>query len=141
MQRNEAFFTTHEAYFLTLKALKGEEIALDIMKRVMRRNLDSAYSSMLFTKGNPEDFARVVSKRDKSVGLHVEFPAVTDDRIVYQFHTDPFPGLKGYIEPEKLDATYMEFKVLHLLGDDWHYTTTKHLWKGDDCTEHVIEKI
>jgi len=140
MAYNAAFFGTHEAYFLVLKDLKDEEFALDAVRRVMERNLGKSYAAMGFQKGEAADFARVVGERDASVGLHVEFPVVSDGKIVYQFHTDPFPGLKGRVAPEKLDATYMKFKVDFLLGSGWTYKTTKHLWNGDPFTEHVIEK-
>ena len=137
--RDARFFGTHEAYFLILKEKFGEEAALEAMRCAMERNLTNAYVSMGFHKGNPQYFARVVGERDKSVGLHVGFPVVSDDKIIYQLRTDPFPGLKSHVVPEKLDATYMDFKVSFLLGSSWSYNTTKHLWEGKDCTEHVIE--
>jgi hypothetical protein len=140
MAYNAAFFETHEAYFLELKERDGEKSALDAMTRVMKRNLGKAYIDMGFKKGDPKEFARVVGERDASVGLDVRFPVVTENKIVYQFHTDPFPGLRGHVEPEKLDATYMQFKVDFLLGEGWSYRTTKHLWKDHDYTEHIIEK-
>ncbi|MBI3190765.1 hypothetical protein HYZ41_03615 [archaeon] len=140
MQYNAAFFGTHEAYFLILKELKGEKFALDATGKVMKRGLGKAYDSTGFVKGSPKDFVRVVGERDRSVGLKVKFPAVSDNKIVYQFHTDPFPNLKGKVKPGNLDATYMDFKVNYLLGKDWKYKTTKHIWKGDEYTEHVIEK-
>lgn len=141
MEYNKAFFGTHERYFLVIKEKYGKNKTLEIMETVMRINLGKAYDTMGFQKGSPQDFARVVGERDKSVGLDVKFPEVSENRIVYQFWTDPFPGLKGKVEPEELDATYMRFKVFYLLGEDWKYSTTKHLWNGDDCTEHVIEKV
>ncbi len=141
MTYNAAFFGAHERYFLVLKEVFGEQKALEIVTKVMEANLGKSYSSMGFEKCNPRDFARVVGERDKSVGLDVRFPVVSDSKIIYQFHTDPFPGLKGHVEPEKLDATYMRFKVEFLLGQGWTYRTTKHLWKGYAFTEHVIEKL
>ena len=140
MEYNAAFFGAHEAYFLTLKELRDEDFALDVMRRVMERSLGKAYMLMGFTKGSSQTFVKVVGKRDRSVGLKVEFPEVSDDRIVYRFHTDPFRNLKGHVDPHKLDDTYMKFKVEFLLGKDWGYRTTKHLWKGDQFTEHVIER-
>jgi hypothetical protein len=139
MEYNAAFFGAHEAYFLILKEMEGEEFALEAITKVMRHNLGKAYSSMGFRKGDPHEFARIVGERDKSVGLHVEF-IISENKIIYQFHTDPFPGLKGHVSPEKLDATYMKFKISFLLGSGWHYRTTKHIWKGDSFTEHIIEK-
>ena len=140
MKYNASFFGCHEAYFLILKELKGERFALDAIRRVMKRNLSKAYTSSGFIKGDPKSFAKVVSKRDASVGLVVKFPVVSENKIVYQFHTAPFPGLKGHVAAEKLDATYMKFKVDFLLGKGWSYQTTKHLWKGDKYTEHIIKK-
>ena len=140
MEYNAAFFGVHETYFLVLKETRGEKFALDMMRRVMKRALGKAYTFAGFKKGDPHSFARVVKARDEAVGLKVDFPEVTENRIVYRFHTDPFPSLKGHVSPDNLDATYMEFKVAFLLGKDWSYETTKHLWKGDAYTEHVIEK-
>ncbi|MCD6247404.1 MAG: hypothetical protein J7J87_03175 [Candidatus Diapherotrites archaeon] len=137
---NAPFFALYENTFLVLKENFGEEKALEIFTKIMERGLKKAYDAMGFQKGNPQDFARVLRARDESVGLHVEFPEVSENKIVYQFHTDPFPNLKGQVEPEKLDATYMGFKVRYLLGNNWGYKTTKHLWKGDPYTEHVIFK-
>jgi hypothetical protein len=34
----------------------------------------------------------------------------------------------------------MDFKINYVLGPDWTYTITKHLWNGDSCIEHVIVK-
>ena len=140
MMYNAAFFGVHEAYFLVLKEEYRETAALDVMRRVMELSLGKAYMSMGFTKGVPEDFVRCVGERDKSVGLQIEFPVVSVNRIIYRFLTDPFPGLKGHVPPEKLDDTYMKFKVEFLLGKDWRYKTTKHMWKGGPFTEHVIER-
>ncbi|HLC77289.1 MAG TPA: hypothetical protein VJH04_03745 [archaeon] len=139
MSYNAAFFAVHEAYFLVLKEEKGEDFALDVMRRVMERSLGKAYTTIGFTKGSTNTFVKVVGKRDKSVGLRVEFPEVSEDRMVYRFHTDPFPNLRGQVDPRRLDDTYMKFKVEFLLGKEWHYRTTKHLWNGDEFTEHVIE--
>jgi len=139
MEYNAAFFGTHEAYFLIIKEKFGEEKALEVMRSVMERNLGRSYMLSGFTKGDPHSFIRVVGERDESVGLKIEFPAVTTTKIVYRFLTDPFPNLKGQIEAHKLDDTYMKFKVRFLLGN-WRYKTTKHLWNGDQFTEHVIER-
>jgi hypothetical protein len=137
---NAAFFKTHEAYFLTIRNTFDEATALDAMRAVMERNLGAAYDAMSFTKGKPQDFARVVGERDASVGLVVKFPEVAENRIVYQFYTDPFPGLKGEVDPQKLASTYMDFKVSYLLGANWAWRMTKHLWHGDEYTEYMIEK-
>ncbi len=140
MKYNAAFFGAHEAYFLILKELEGEDFALKAMRRVMERNLGRAYSAMEFEKGSPHGFVRVVGERDKSVGLRVEFPHVSNRKVVYRFHTDPFPNLRGHVDPYKLDATYMKFKVDFLLGSKWKYDTASHLWLGAPYTEHVITR-
>lgn len=140
MAYNAAFFGAHENYFLVNKTLHGEVSALEAMRRVMEIALGKAYEQMGFKKGSPEDFARVVGERDKSVGLHVEFPVVSENKIVYRFLTDPFPNLKGHVDAHKLDETYMKFKVEFLLGREWKYETTSHLWSGGRFTEHVITK-
>jgi hypothetical protein len=141
-ERNVAFFTFCQNMFLNLKnnPKVGEERALKLIGETLEMGLKESYDAMGFHKGNPQDFARVIRARDESVGLVVDFPLVTDDRIVYRFHTDPFPKLKDKVDPGKLDATYMAFKVRYLLGEVWSYTTSKHLWRGDDFTEHVIER-
>ncbi|MBI2583830.1 MAG: hypothetical protein HYW25_04135 [Candidatus Aenigmarchaeota archaeon] len=129
---NAAFFGLYETLF--------ETEGINAFRRVIRAALKKSYDRARFKKGVPHEFVRVVGERDSSVGLHVEFPKVTEDKIVYRFHTDPFPNLQGKVSPRTLDATYMEFKVSYLLGEEWTYKTTKHLWRGDDCTEHIITK-
>ena len=140
MEYNAAFFGLYENLFLVLKEESGEDEALGIFRKVMEKGLKKAYDASGFEKGDVKEFARVVGERDESVGLVVEFPEVSGNRIVYRFRTDPFPGLKGEVDPGKLDNTYMAFKVRYLLGEGWSYRNVKHLWKGDEFTEHVIEK-
>jgi hypothetical protein len=140
MVYNKAFFGLYNNLFLVLKEEFGEEKALELFTKVMCFGLKKAYDATGFKKGNPKDFAKVVSARDKSVGLKVSFPIITKDKIVYRFLTDPFPGLKGKLDFAKLDATYMKFKVDYLLGSDWSYSTTKHFWKSDKFSEHVISR-
>lgn len=137
MKYNAAFFGTHETYFLVLKEKYGEDVALKIFQEVMERNLKKAYGTG-FKMGDPKAFARVVGNRDKTVGLKVGFK-IDGNEIIYRFYTDPFPNLKGKVCHEKLDDTYMAFKVRYLLGS-WKYRNTKHIWDGDKYTEFVIEK-
>ncbi len=136
---NTEFFSDYEQRFLKKLEEVGEAGALNYMKTLFASRLSPAYDKMGFTKGIPEDFARCVGERDASVGLHVEFPEVTEKRIVYRFHTDPFPGLKGKIDPELFDKTFLDFKVDYLLGN-WTYHFTKHMRRGDNLTEIIIEK-
>jgi len=106
----------------------------------MELNLGAAYDVAGFRRGSPEDFVRVVSARDASVGLNVEFPEVGKKKIVYRLHTDPFPGLKDKVAPKKLASTYMDFNVRHLLGEDWHWWMSKDIWHGGGYTEYAIAK-
>ncbi len=141
MAYNQAFFGLYTNLFLVLKKESGSKKALKIFREIMEKGLKTAYDNLGFRKGVPAEFARVVGERDKSVGLKVKFPVVSKDKIVYQFWADPFPGLKGKVGAHELDDTYMHFKVAYLLGPNWKYRTTKHLWKGSRFTEHVIEKV
>ena len=139
MNYNAAFFGLFENVFKLLKEEYGEDRALEHFSTLMERGLSKSYGTNLKT-GDPVEFERLVAERDKLVGLHVKFPRVTDNELVYQFHDDPFPNLKGYVDPHKLDHCYMSFKVQYILGSEWDYKTTKHLWNGDAYTEHVIYK-
>lgn len=138
-ERNQAFFGLFENTFKTLRKHYGEEIAIKLFREIMETGLGNAYGSD-FDKGHPSEFARIVGERDEAVGLRVEFPEVSDDKIIYRFYDDPFPGLNGIVESRKLDATYIPFKISYLLGDEWTYKTTQHLWDGVGYTEHVITK-
>jgi len=137
---NAAFFNSLTNTFLIYREWHGEEKALEFLAELMKRSLGAACDDMGFVKGDPTSFADVVGARDESVGLHVSFPVVSAGEIVYRFHTDPFPRLRGHVDPKKLDATYMKFKIAYLLGEDWVYDTTSHLWPGAPFTEHVITK-
>lgn len=137
---NAAFFRLYENLFLVLKQSLGEEKALELFRKVMDKGLKEAYDSVGFQKGNPQSFAKIIRERDDSLGLHTEFPEVSENRIIYQFHTDPIPNLKGHVDHKKIDDTYMMFKIRYLLGENWTYTTTKHIWDGDEFTEHVITR-
>ena len=106
---------------------------------VFSTRLKGVYDKLGFRKGSPEDFVRVVGENDRILGLDVEFE-IANGKIIYRFNTDPFPNLKGHVDPTKFDDAYMKFKVEYILGEDWKYTTTKHLWRGNPFTEHVIEK-
>lgn len=140
VEYNSAFFGLYEKMFLVLKQSLGEDKALDIFRQVMENGLKEAYDPMGFQKGNPQDFTRVLRERDETVGLRVEFPEISDNMIIYRFFTDPFPNLKGHVNHKRLDDTFMNFKIRYLLGNEWTYKTTKHIWEGDEFTEHVITK-
>ena len=137
---NAAFFGLYEKVFLQAKEDLGEKKSLEFMTKLFSRALRPAYDAMGFKKGNHEDFARVVKERDDGVGIIVAFPLVTTDKIIYQFHTDPFPNLKGAVDAGVLDDCYLSVKISHILGDGYGYTTTKHLWNGDPYSEHIICK-
>lgn len=140
MNYNAAFFGLFENIFKLLKNEYDEKTALDLFSKLMETGLSKSYGEK-FQKGLSSEFARLVGERDILVGLRVEFPKVTDDELVYQFHDDPFPNLKGLVNYQDLDRCYMTFKVKHILGENWSYKTTKHIWNGDDYIEHNLYKI
>ena len=140
MSFNGAFFGLFENVFKLLKNEYGESRALEMFARLMEMGLTKSYGKD-FRFGDPIEFERLVSERDRLVGLRVEFPQVTENKIVYQFHDDPFPNLKGEVNHKDLDKCYLLFKINYILGDKWEYKTTKHLWDGDSFTEHEIYKI
>jgi len=136
---NTAFFASLETMFEILLKRFGKKIALTIFKEFMELNLTKAYSEILAKrlsgKGN---FKKIVGERDKALGLKVEFEDFNEKSFAYRFLTDPFPNLKGLVKPEELDAGYLKFKIFYFLGKNWGYKTTKHFWKGDGQTEHII---
>lgn len=136
---NSAFFGLYENLFKIAKQRYGETEALALFREIMETGLAKAYGTA-FEKGKTHEFVRLVGVRDNLVGLHVTFPVVEPNKIIYQFHTDPFPGLKGIVAHQLLDNTYLDFKVRTILGANWSYSTTKHTWDGDKYTEHVICK-
>lgn len=136
---NAAFFQLYENWFKLLKQEFGEHKAIDLFRKTMEIGLSKAYGDK-FKKGLASEFVRLVGERDNNVGLLVKFPLISDNKLVYQFHTDPFPNLKNEITHEKLDDTYITFKVKYLLGENWDYKNTAHLWNGDRFTEFVISK-
>ena len=137
---NAPFFQLYENIFLEYSELHGTQQALRFLKWLFSRTLEKAYSSFNFTKGNINHFAKLVRERDENVGLRVELPLVTENKIIYQFHQDPFPNLKTIINAGELDNTYIEFKINFLLGNQWSYHTTQHIWDNAPFTEHVITK-
>ena len=137
---NAPFFNSITNTFLIYKELHGEERSLEFLAELMGRTLGASFKALGLTKGDPRSFVDVIRARDEAVGLRVSFPDISDTQIVYRFHTDPFPRLKDYVDPYKLDATYMKFKVSYLLGEEWTYDTTSHLWRCTPFTEHVITK-
>lgn len=136
---NTAFFGLFQNIFFILRENFGEKQAITLFTTTMEKGLKSSYGDD-FVKGDPKSFVKTVGERDVNVGLEVKFKDVTEESFIYEFHTDPFPLLKNELPPVIIDATYMNFKVKYLLGPDWNYKTTKHLWHGDSCTQHVIYK-
>ena len=140
MKYNAAFFGLFENTFKLLKNEYGEEKSLELFSILMETGLSKSYGTS-FKKGDAFEFERLVSERDNMVGLHVAFPSTTMNELIYQFHDDPFPNLKGHVDYQKLDKCYMNFKVQYLLGQSWNYKTTKHIWLGDDYTEHHVFRV
>ena len=138
---NAPFFSLYENLFIVLKEEYGEAKTLELFGRVMQKGLKKAYDLSGFKKGDPNSFKEVLELRDNAVGLDVKFPIVNSQQITYQFHTDPFPGLKNYVNHELLDDTYINFKIKYLLGEGWNYKTTSHIWEGQPFTEFSIYKL
>lgn len=137
---NMPMFAAYANGFLLYKDLHGEEAALRFMRKWFERNLKPAYDRMGFQKGSTQEAAAVMGKRDEAVGLVVKFPVIEPATLVYEFHTDPFPMLKGLVDPRKFDACYVQVKVAHLLGDDWFYRTPQHIWENGSFTQHIITR-
>jgi hypothetical protein len=136
---NAPFFGLYENWYLILYQKFGEEKSLALFREVMEKGLKAAYG-IDFNKGEPHEFVRLVGTRDHNVGLNVKFPIISENKIIYQFHTDPFPNLKNVVSHEKLDHTFIFFKIRYLLGENWQYKNTYHFWKGDGLTEFIIWK-
>ncbi|MFC2143350.1 hypothetical protein ACFLQN_03040 [Candidatus Aenigmatarchaeota archaeon] len=136
---NAAMFKAYASAFLVCKDRYGKDAALGVMRQMFQMNLEPAYGTD-FQKGSTQDAARVIGERDAGVGLDVRFPVIEENRLVYEFHTDPFPTLKGKVDPREFDACYMRFKVNHLLGPDWTYAIPEHIWENGEFTQHVITR-
>jgi hypothetical protein len=139
MNYNSAFFSLFENVFLLLKEKYGEGTALELLTNLMEKGLSKSYGTN-FEKGSPIAFEQIVGERDRLVGLRVEFDSITENGLIYRFLDDPFPNLKGHVDPQLLDQCYMKFKLNFILGPEWDYKTTKHLWHNSTYTEHVIYK-
>lgn len=134
---NKAFFKLYESFFLKLKEKLGTK-GIEIWKETMGEALTKAYLEGGAQKGKGVDeFITFVGERDKGVGLEVSFEK-TENGFIYRFHTDPFPGLKGKTDWKILVDGYLSAKRDFFLGENWNYKTIKHIWEGDDCTEHVL---
>ena len=137
---NTPFFNLYENLYLVLREAYNEQQALILFKRIMEKGLKKAYDVLGFKKGDPDSFREVITSRDNSVGLTVNFPEISETKIIYQLCADPFANLKGVVDHSLLDSTYINFKIEYLLGNNWFYNTTKHLWQGDHCIEFIICK-
>jgi hypothetical protein len=139
VEYNKPFFKLYETFFLKLMEKLGRN-GIKLWKEVMHQALNSAYIESGAKKGGGiDEFIKVVGERDKGVGLIVSFEK-TNDGFIYRFYTDPFPGLKGKTELETLVDTYLSVKRDFFLGKDWDYKTTKHIWNGDEYSEHIFTK-
>ena len=139
VKRNEQLFDLCTQAYVTAEELYGSKEALGYMKYLFSRFLKPTYDEMRFVKGDPHSFAKTVGKRDAAVGLHVILH-VAKNKIIYEFHDDPFPELKRIVDPRDFDATYMEFNIEYLLGNDWTYTTPVHIWENEKFTRHIITR-
>ena len=137
---NKAFFGLWEKVFIELKNEYGTKQCLLIARKIMEKSLADAYDATGFKKGKPEEFSRILKLRDNDVGLDVDFPIVTENEIVYDFKTDPFPNLKNDFSVDEIYSTFIPFKIKYILGDNWNYKITKNIWNKDKFTEIVITK-
>lgn len=134
---NTAFFRLYESFYTVLFRDLGDE-GFRIWKQVLREGLFSAYDSSGAKRlGGVDEFIKFVGERDAGVGLQVTFEKTTEG-FVYRFFTDPFPGLQGQIQWKELVDSYLAPKMDYFLGPDWSYRTSKHIWDGAECTEHVF---
>lgn len=136
---NKPLFSLYEASFLVLKKNLGYEKAVELFKQILEESLGKALDEYKSKKGDPNEFARVMRDRDRSVGNEVDIE-VKGNTIFYKAYTEIFPNLKGEIEIEDLTDAIIGPKVRHLLGKGWSYKTAKHAWKGDAYREYVITK-
>ena len=136
---NQPFFKLLENTFIILSENFKPDDSLKIFTKIMEKGLRSSYGEIT-KKGDVNNFIKLVGERDKNVGLQVEFSILNENQFLYRFISDPMPGLKEYVESKILDSTYMDFKVRHILGNEWSYSTNKHIWHGDKYTEHLISK-
>lgn len=140
MEYNALFFGLYELFFKVMKQELGEAKALDIFRKVMEAGLAPAFGTD-FKKGSIDEFARIVGGVDAAVGLKVEVVKVNENEFYFRLLNDIFPGLKGLVAHDKIDAIYMPFKVSHILGTGWGYRCTKHLWNNDPYIEfHIFKK-
>ncbi len=140
VEYNTLFFGLYESFFKVMKQEIGEASALDIFKKVMQAGLAPAFGTN-FQKGKIDEFARIVGAVDEAVGLKVEFVKSNEQEFYFRLHNDIFPNLKGVVSHEKVDAIYMPFKISYMLGSEWGYKCTKHLWSGDPYIEfHIFKK-
>jgi hypothetical protein len=138
---NKPFFGLWENIFQELKLEYGKETAIKIATKVMRKSLAKSYDSIGFKKGDPFDFERVLKLRDNAVGIKVNFPEISENKIIYQFITDPFPNLKNDYTTEEIYSTFIPFKIEYLLGPNWNYIVSKDMWTNSHITEITINKI
>jgi len=137
---NHAFFGLWEELLKELKVTYGKNEALQLATRIMEKSLSKSYNATGFEKGSGIEFARVLKIRDNAVGIDVLFPEINQNKIVYQFITDPFPNLKEHYTTEEIYSTFIPFKIRHILGENWTYSISKDIWKNDEITEVIICK-
>lgn len=140
MARDEAYFKSLESAYLEYEKAAGTPAAIEALGRTMAQHLKLAYDRVGFVKGDPQQFVRAVRLRDQAVGIEAEMVSEEGRRIIYRILEDPFSGLKGKIDREALDATYMRFSVDYLLGEGWTYRAARHMWLGHAFIEYRIEK-
>ena len=115
--------------------------ALKMFREIMEEGLQKAYDSMGAKRlGGVDEFICIVGKRDSMLGLKVKFKK-GDNKFIYIFNTDPFPGLRGHVSNTALDPCYLDIKRDYFLGPEWNYKLVRHIWDGAPYTEwHFTKK-
>ena len=136
---NKPLFSLYETTFLVIKTNLGYDQALELFYEIVDNSLGNALNEYIFEKGNPKDFAKIMKKRDESVGNKVTFK-VTNDKIIYRVHTNIMPNLRGHMSINDYANVLVGIKIKHLLGKGWVFKISKHLWKGDKFSEYIITR-
>ncbi len=138
---NAPLFNSMENSFIILSSWYGEHRALHFLSTLMSKNLGIVYKNAgAKDLSGPEGFKKYVIGTDSSMGIKSTFSVLGPEKFSYKLYTDIFPNLKGLVDPQKLDETFVKYKVHFFFGPEWSYSATKHIWKGDECTSYIIRK-
>ena len=83
---NLAFFSLYENVYLTYSELHGSKQALNFIEKLFAKALGKAYLAAGFSKGNVEDFAKVVKERvKKALAYPYNFPSLALIKLFISF--------------------------------------------------------